>query len=884
MISREFLPSVIADTDQFYKQRTSILMKRSLIGLSLAAICTGAMIGMLHSSNILSWWYVPMVCVAMYIFPLWTALSYLKSPSSELEEQKAVVNRLWHQVLLVVASWVIAVLFILPTLNPELRIVAICLYIAVVFAHFAPFSLFPRLALIICMFNLLPPSLALTLLDDAEILPLGLTGIVLSFMEIAVITWVFRADMSSLAERKRISLKKEPDLSNEGLNRRKVGHLYMQCTQSIILQAVLAFGLVILLRTPETEMLMWCWFLAYVSLQTWRASGIVSYQSDSERHSLRRWRVQFGIGVVLNQVVWYMLPILFFDVFLDIGFGAASGIFFVVAILSILGLTVDRALLYLNCVMSIIPPIVISLMTANVWSIISLGLVVLFTSFVVIESIHRAAVKSLMSRLLQQLSEFRELQMRDLNADLSVARQRLTEVNSSLESQVQERTQELNHQASHDMLTGLGNRYYFSHVVENALQNQREGDPGFAIYLLDLDRFKEINDGLGHLAGDQVLREAAHRIGLVCGDTNACARWGGDEFVILQKNVSTEEGVQEFASQIVSQMQKPITLDSGQVIIGASIGVALCPDHGTMTEQLLEHADIAVYRAKTMKESVAIYDADWGVQAADRHQLAQALRVAIENESIDLALQPFIGASDGHVVGFEALARWTQADGTSVSPELFIPLAEECGLMPMLGRWVLRRACETLQEVSADSDLRVAVNISVVQLLDVEFYNEVMETLAVTGLHPQRLELEMTESVLAGDVERIRTTLHKLRQQGIRISIDDFGTGYSSISYLRDFPLDTLKIDRSFVVALDQAGEGIFSSIVALAHGLGLSIIVEGVETRSQLDSVLRLGGEEIQGYFFSKPVPRDDVSLWLADHLNSPFNMKRRYLSVRSG
>jgi EAL domain-containing protein (putative c-di-GMP-specific phosphodiesterase class I) len=172
----------------------------------------------------------------------------------------------------------------------------------------------------------------------------------------------------------------------------------------------------------------------------------------------------------------------------------------------------------------------------------------------------------------------------------------------------------------------------------------------------------------------------------------------------------------------------------------------------------------------------------------------------------------------------------------------------------------------------------------VVQLLSPDFFSNVMDTLRDTGMSPERLELEMTESVLAGDVDRIRETLMKLREQGIRISIDDFGTGYSSISYLRDFPLDTLKIDRSFVVSLDQAGEGIFSSIVTLAQGLDLSIIVEGVETRAQLDSVLRLGGEEIQGYFFSEPVARDEVQDWLAKHVNSPFNMKRRYLSVRSG
>lgn len=884
MISREFLPSVIAESDQYYQERASLLMKRSLAGLSLAVACTAVMIGMFYSRDALSWWFIPACTTVFYLIPLLCALHYVKHPPVGLGAQKAAVTKLWRCSIFIVIGWVCIASFILPELDADTRIIAICLFLAIAFAHFTPFTLFPKLALVVSLITLVPLSLELAVVGGQDMLPLGLTGLVLSLMQVSVIVWLYLADMSNLAARHREYTTKEPDMSEKGLNRLKIRFLHAHGTQSIMMQVAFAFGLVITLRTADTEMHMWSWMLAYVSLQTWRAAALVDYRNDPLKHPLRYWRRQFGLGVVLNQFAWYVLPLLFFDVFTDVGLGVATGIFFVVAVISMLGLTVDRTLLYLNGTLSLLPPVFITLTTTSAWSVISLGLVTLFTSLVVIESIHQSAVKSLMARLLQQLAEFREFQMRDLNSDLTLARQRLTEVNSSLESQVHERTQELNYQASHDMLTGLGNRYYFSRMVESALNDHREGDPGFAIYLLDLDRFKEINDGLGHLAGDQVLREASRRIHKVCGDSNACARWGGDEFVILQKNVSRDEEIQEFAAHLVSELQKPIALESGQVIVGASIGVAICPDHGEMADQLLEHADIAVYRAKTMKESLAIYNAEWGAQAADRHQLAQALRVAIENEAIDLALQPFIGASDGHVAGFEALARWTLEDGTSVSPELFIPLAEECGLMPMLGAWVLRRACETLQEVSADPELRVAVNISVVQLLDAEFYNEVMETLAVTGLSPQRLELEMTESVLAGDIERIRTTLHKLREQGIRISIDDFGTGYSSISYLRDFPLDTLKIDRSFVIALDQAGEGIFSSIVALAHGLDLSIIVEGVETRSQLDSVLRLGGEEIQGYFFSKPVPRDDVSLWLADHLNSPFNMKRRYLSVRSG
>lgn len=884
MVSSQFLPPLFIDTGRFQSERTMLLMKRSIVGFGIAALCSLAMIGMLYSREALSWWYVLIPCVAFYSLPIRTAYQYIKSPPVGAAAQKKALDWLWRQFLVIMIFWEVVAFFILPELDTDSRLLAICIFLAIVFAHFAPFTIFPYRAILISFVSLVPLSIKLALLGDPNMVPVGITGVILPFLEVAVVAWLYRADLTNLIELSRKGATREPDMSEEGMYKLRVNFLHAQGAQPIVLQVALAFVLVITLRSPEAELAMWSWFLGYVSIQVLRGGGFISYLSNPDKHRIRGWRKQFAAGVVINQVAWFAFPFLFHDALSGFNLGVVSGLFIVVLVLSTLGLTVDRAILYLNAILSLAAPVFMAINTSSFWSLIAFSAVGLIAALLVIETIHRSSLQSLKARLLQKLAEYRALQLHEVNADLQQARQSLTETNLSLESQVLERTQELNFQASHDMLTGLGNRYYFSRVVSEALVAHSEGDPSFAIHLLDLNRFKEINDGLGHLAGDQVLREAAQRILTACGDTNHCARWGGDEFVILQTNCKTDADIYRFAEQIVQELQAPITLESGQVIVGASIGVAKCPEHGVVADQLLEHADIAVYRAKCTKDNIAVYDAQWGEQAADRHQLAQALRVAIETESLDLAMQPFIGAGDGRIAGFEALARWTTKEGMRISPELFIPLAEECGLMPELGRWVLRRACETLCEVSDDPQLRVAVNISVVQLLAPDFFSHVMDTLSETGLQPGRLELEMTESVLAGDVDLIRETLIKLREQGIRISIDDFGTGYSSISYLRDFPLDTLKIDRSFVIALDQAGEGIFSSIVALARGLDLSIIVEGVETRAQLDSVLRLGGEEIQGYFFSKPVARADLPLWLADHLNRPFNMKRRYLSVSSG
>jgi diguanylate cyclase (GGDEF)-like protein len=494
---------------------------------------------------------------------------------------------------------------------------------------------------------------------------------------------------------------------------------------------------------------------------------------------------------------------------------------------------------------------------------------------VVVENIYQSSTRSLKGILIQKLAEYRAAKMEELNLDLTSARQRLTDVNQSLEAQILERTRELKHQADHDMLTGLGNRYRFAVVVKEALEGyESDHQSGFAVYMLDLNRFKEINDGLGHFAGDHVLRETARRIQEVCGESRVCARWGGDEFVIFQPAVTSREDIHTFSENLINHIRLPIELDNGPVIVGASIGISVCPEHGVTADELLEHADIAVYRAKYMKDGVSIYNDNWGKEAAERVRLAQALRLAIESQAIDVAFQPFVGVKDGMIKGFEALARWPQIEGPPISPGVFIPLAEEYGMMPLLGSWVLRRACEMLQQYCPDSDHRVAVNISVLQLRDPDFASEVFEILEGAGLSPTRLEVEMTENVFADDVEQIRTVLNELRSKGVRVSIDDFGTGYSSISYLRNFPLDTLKIDRSFVTALKDGGEGIYSSIATLAYGLGLSVIVEGVETEEELEAVLRLGGDEIQGYYFAKPMMHTELDQWLPERLVTPYLM----------
>lgn len=876
MRSSSFLPDIFAQTDEFYTERTSLLMYRVIAGIVVAIVCTVAAIVLISIREMPSFWVFTIPSLVMYLLPILVCFKYIKHKPRDIEGCKAIVGKLLVLLLLIVMIWTGFAMSVLPKLDPETRLITICLFVSTVIAHFLPFTLFPRVALLILAVNFVPLSIQLIFLGDDGVIALGMSGIVLASMEVVLVAWLYRTDMDIIHREKHPDepILEEPDISEAGLNIKRVSSLYFQSIQSLILQVATAFFLVITMRTTETESLMWSWFLGFISVQTLRAAGLVSYMDNPNKRLLLQWRLLFGAGMLASLCVWFVYLALFHETLNGMSLGLVSGILIVVAGLSAIGLSADRTMLYLNSFLCLAPLVLVLNSGVNLWLLSALIILAVLSLLVVVENIYQSSSRSLKGLLIQKLAEYRAAKMEELNVDLTNARQRLTEVNQSLEIQIQERTSELKHQADHDMLTGLGNRYRFSVVVQEALEDFERGQSGFAVFMLDLNRFKEINDGLGHFAGDHVLRETARRIEEVSGDSRVCARWGGDEFVIFQPSVTSREAIHRFADSLIQHIREPIELANGPVIIGASIGISLCPEHGVAADELLEHADIAVYRAKYMKDGVSIYNDNWGKEAAERVRLAQALRQAIESHEIDIAFQPFIGAEDGQIRGFEALARWPQVDAPAISPGVFIPLAEEYGLMPLLGNRVLQRACEMLKKYSPDSGLRVAVNISVMQLRDPDFASEVFEILLAAGLPPERLEIEMTENVFASDVDQIRGVLNQLRARGVRVSIDDFGTGYSSISYLRNFPLDTLKIDRSFVTALKEGGEGIFSSIVTLAYGLELSVIVEGVETEEELLTVLRLGGDEIQGYYFAKPMMEKELVAWLPERLDHPLVM----------
>ena len=413
--------------------------------------------------------------------------------------------------------------------------------------------------------------------------------------------------------------------------------------------------------------------------------------------------------------------------------------------------------------------------------------------------------------------------------------------------------------AAHDVLTGALNRASFRDAVKQAAHACRsDGAPPFAVLCIDLDRFKAVNDSLGHQAGDELLRQATRRLQEVARGGDRLARLGGDEFALLQPGAADGDAVAALARRLVEALAVPYELHGERVQAPASVGAAFYGLDGTDIDELLHRADLALYRAKSQGGGgFSFYDAALDERLRRRRELSADLREAIAQEALDLHFQPMFEAGGSTPVGREALVRWNHPSRGPVPPAEFVPLAEENGLIDRLGHWVLRRACRAAAAWPAPQ--RVAVNLSVAQFRQGdELVRQVDQALAEAGLEPSRLELEVTESLLISNTEQAIQVLSALRERGVRIAMDDFGTGYSSLAYLWRFPFDKVKIDRSFTRHLgqDPRVDLIVGSIVTLAHALHIRVNAEGVETQVQLDALRERGCDEVQGYLLGRPVP----------------------------
>jgi diguanylate cyclase (GGDEF)-like protein len=430
---------------------------------------------------------------------------------------------------------------------------------------------------------------------------------------------------------------------------------------------------------------------------------------------------------------------------------------------------------------------------------------------------------------------------------------------------------QVRHLAHHDALTGLANRVELLQRVSDIVED-RSGTLLTALMMIDLDGFKGVNDTLGHDAGDKLLVEVGRRLRPLVRGSDMVARLGGDEFVILAVGLGQRDDVVPLAKRVLRRLADPMQVNDQQIRIGASVGIAFYPRDGLDVDTLFRHADLALYSAKTAGRGVyRCFDEQLSQAAADHRQLESDLRQALDAEALEVYFQPKFSAVSLRIVGFEALARWPHPTRGYVSPDVFIRIAEDCGLINRLGRWILEQVCKSV--ATWEPRLPVAVNVSVMQLQDGGLKDDIAAVLGQTGLRSEHLEIEVTESVLADDNQTVLGNLKAIKAMGIRIALDDFGTGYSSLSYLRRFSFDKIKIDKAFVQgqADDPGVRVILEAILGMCNNLGLATIAEGVETQEQLQLLQALGCSEIQGYLLGRPMPRDRVQTFIRSHLGSP-------------
>lgn len=441
---------------------------------------------------------------------------------------------------------------------------------------------------------------------------------------------------------------------------------------------------------------------------------------------------------------------------------------------------------------------------------------------------------------------------------LSVYDAHLASRNARLADSLQKANAELQAMVLHDPLTRLPNRLLFEDRLDKILAWARRQQQPFGVFFVDLDRFKNVNDSLGHHVGDALIKAAAQRIQQSLGENYLVARVGGDEFMVLTPTGTDKDECVVMASRVVEAMAGAFDLDGHEVRISSSVGVSLYPANGIDKHELMIHADAAMYHAKAAgRNNLQFFEQGMLSAAEQLNNLEKRLRQALEQGELSLAYQPKIATDDNSLKGLEALLRWHDAELGTVPPDRIIPVAEDTGLILPLGEWVLRTACAQTAAWHREGRLAVpvAVNLSAIQLNQHDLVRMVQKILNETGLAPQFLELELTESAVMQNPERARAILQELRDLGVAISIDDFGTGYSNLAQLKRFPIDRLKIDRSFTagVLTDSQDAAIVQAVVALAHSLKLDVVAEGVETQEQLDFIRALNGQQYQGYLCSK-------------------------------
>ncbi|MDH3633977.1 MAG: EAL domain-containing protein [Gammaproteobacteria bacterium] len=448
-----------------------------------------------------------------------------------------------------------------------------------------------------------------------------------------------------------------------------------------------------------------------------------------------------------------------------------------------------------------------------------------------------------------------------------------------LEMEVEQRRaaeHRVEHLATHDPLTNLSNRRGLYEELNELIYRSKRYNFSSAVIYVDLDGFKHVNDHFGHEAGDQLLIQVAANFKSIVRQTDSIARIGGDEFIVLLTDIDSETTLITKIEKLLTEASQPLEFNGQNISVGASIGVALFPDHGEDAETLLHHADQAMYQAKNQgKHTFRFFTEDINIKAHRQRELQDNLRKALPNDEFTVFFQPIVHGESGQVVSAEALLRWESATLGQVFPDEFIPAAESAGLIPELGCWVLSRAIETGADWNErfGIGLRIAVNASSIQFRNNMLFDTIKDQIETHAWKPDLLEVEITEGLLLDDSPEVNTYINAISDCGVRLSVDDFGTGFSALSYLKNYPVSTVKIDRSFIMDLpgDKENTVLVRAIIAMAHGLRLEVIAEGVETAEQWDYLKSLNCDFLQGYYFGKPMPRAEFEEFLIDQLERP-------------
>ncbi len=445
-----------------------------------------------------------------------------------------------------------------------------------------------------------------------------------------------------------------------------------------------------------------------------------------------------------------------------------------------------------------------------------------------------------------------------------------------LTEQVESSKVALDHLAHYDGLTDLPNRMLLQDRLGQAIEGARRQGRRFAVLFMDLDRFKHINDSLGHSVGDQLLKSVAQRLVDCVRQSDTVSRQGGDEFVLLLPEVEHAEDAAQSALKILAALALPHHIDNQELHTSVSIGISVYPDDGASVEALLQSADTAMYHAKESgRNNFKFFEQDMNARAVERQTIEAHLRLALERQEFVLHYQPKIELASGTIVGVEALIRWQHPQRGLLQPLEFVPVAEDCGLIRPIGRWVLREACLQAQawKQAGLPPITMAVNTSALEFRAGDFLENLRATLEETCLTPSGLEIELTESALIRDAESYETLLHEIAKLGVKLAIDDFGTGYSSLSYLKQFPIDTLKIDKSFVKQMSSNADdsSIVNAVISMGKSLRKRVVAEGVESADQCSNLLGLQCDEGQGFYFGRPVTAEALAVVLRTGLSMP-------------